>query len=64
MGAYEYLWPLIDAEQFNGKQVKYYYPDYVKKIDELKRIVPEEATINIKETKKLFDNIKPELNER
>lgn len=62
-GAYEYLWPLIDVDNLNGRQVKFYYPDYVKKINELKRIVPEEASINIKETRKLFDNIKPELNE-
>jgi hypothetical protein len=62
-GAYEYLWPLIDINEFNGRQVKFYYSDYTKKINHLKRIVPEEASINIKETKKLFDNIKPELNE-
>lgn len=62
-GAYEYLWPLIDINEFNGKQVKFYYPDYIKNINLLKRIVPKEASINIKETKKLFDNIKPELNE-
>lgn len=62
-GAYEFLWPLIDIQEFQGRQVKFYYPEYVEKIAHLKRIVPEEASINIKETKKLFDNIKPELNE-
>jgi hypothetical protein len=62
-GAYEFLWPLIDIENFNGRKVRFYYPEYLKKIEQLKRIVPEEASINIKETKKLFDNIKPELNE-
>ncbi len=60
-GAYEFLWPLIDVETFNGKQVKYYYPDYIEKIKQLKRIAPEEALINIRQTKKLFDNLKPEL---
>jgi hypothetical protein len=62
-GAYEFLWPLIDIEEFNGKRVKFYYPEYLEKINQLKRIVPEEASINIKETKKLFNNLKPELNE-
>jgi hypothetical protein len=62
-GAYEYLWPLIDIAQFNGHHLKYSYPDYIKKINELKRVVPVEASINIKETKKLFDSIKQELNE-
>ena len=59
--AYEFLWPLIDIEEFNGKKIKYYYADYVNKINQLKRIVPEEALLNIKETRKLFDSLKPEL---
>lgn len=61
-GAYEFLWPLIDIDEFNGKQVKFYYPDYIRKINHLKRIVPKEALINIKETARLFNNIKSELN--
>ena len=61
--AYEFLWPLIDIQEFNGRQVKFYYTDFIKKINHLKRIVPEEALLNIKETKKMFDNIKPELDE-
>jgi hypothetical protein len=61
--AYEFLWPLIDIEYFNDKRVRFYYPDYIQKINQLKRIVPREASLNVKETKNLFDNIKPELNE-
>lgn len=62
-GAYEFLWPLTDIEEFQDKQVKFYYKDYIKKINLLKRIVPKEASLNIKETKDLFDNIKEELDE-
>jgi hypothetical protein len=62
-GAYEFLWPLIDIKEFNGRKVKFFFSDYIKKIKHLNRIVPEEASLNINETKKLFDNIKPELDE-
>lgn len=62
-GAYEFLWPLIDIQEFEGRQVKFFYPEYKRKIEFLKKIVPREASVNIKETKQLFDSIKTELNE-
>lgn len=62
-GAYEYLWPITKEIEFQGKRVKFYYSEYMKKIKDLKRIVPEEAKFNIQETKKMFDSIKWELHE-
>jgi hypothetical protein len=62
-GAYEFLWPLIDIPQFKGTRVKFHYDEYMRKINEMKSVAPIEAGINIKETKRLFDNLKFELGE-
>lgn len=60
--SYEYLWPLIDEDEFPiGNKVKLIYKEYVNKLKLFKRIFPEESAANILETKRMINSIQYEI---
>ncbi|MBU1355948.1 MAG: hypothetical protein KJ620_05230 [Candidatus Edwardsbacteria bacterium] len=57
--AYEYLWPLIEEDEYPlTNKVKMGYKELILIIENLKSISPKEATAHIIETKKMFQSIK------